>query len=257
MTGFGGIGSISQAIGALDENLQFTDNLSMVKGKHNIRAGIPDQPAGLLPDHQLQRQPDVHFRRPLHAACRRTASGSPTSCWASPARRGRRHRRLPSRTSRTTYWAGYLQDDWRIVSELHAELRPAVRVRALAGRDQQPEPRLRAGTADEILLAGQGVRPDIVDPDWNNFAPRFGFTWRPPVARRTSSCAAAPASTTRPTTSTRSSSRAPARRSSRRRRIEGDPRHAEPVHARHAAVVHQLAQRQPVHVRPASTARRT
>ena len=40
MTGFGGIGSISQAIGALDENLQFTDNLSLVKGKHNVRAGF-------------------------------------------------------------------------------------------------------------------------------------------------------------------------------------------------------------------------
>ena len=40
MTGFGGIGSISQAIGALDENLQFTDNLSLVKGLHNVRAGF-------------------------------------------------------------------------------------------------------------------------------------------------------------------------------------------------------------------------
>ena len=33
----------------------------------------------------------------------------------------------------------------------------------------------------QILLAGEGVRRDIVDPDWNNFAPRLGFTWRPPL----------------------------------------------------------------------------
>ena len=34
-------------------------------------------------------------------------------------------------------------------------------------------------------MAGRGVRRDIVDPDWNNFAPRFGFTWRPGFAQNT------------------------------------------------------------------------
>jgi hypothetical protein len=30
-----------------------------------------------------------------------------------------------------------------------------------------------------VVYANQGVRPSIVDPDWNNFAPRFGFAYRP------------------------------------------------------------------------------
>jgi hypothetical protein len=39
-SGFGGIGSLSQAIGATDENFQFTDNLGIVRGKHEFRAGV-------------------------------------------------------------------------------------------------------------------------------------------------------------------------------------------------------------------------
>ena len=30
-----------------------------------------------------------------------------------------------------------------------------------------------------------GVRPAIVDPDWNNFAPRAGFAYRPAFAKNT------------------------------------------------------------------------
>lgn len=40
ITGFSAIGSISQAIGAQDDNYQFTDNLSLTRGRHNVRAGF-------------------------------------------------------------------------------------------------------------------------------------------------------------------------------------------------------------------------
>ncbi len=39
-TGFGGVGSLSEAIGATDVNIQFTDNFSWNLRKHNIRTGL-------------------------------------------------------------------------------------------------------------------------------------------------------------------------------------------------------------------------
>jgi hypothetical protein len=36
-----------------------------------------------------------------------------------------------------------------------------------------------------VVYANHGVRPSIVDPDWNNFAPRFGFAYRPALAKNT------------------------------------------------------------------------
>ena len=95
---------------------------------------------------------------------------------------------LPSRASgsvgdgsqdmRTTFWSGYVQDDWRLASNvtLNFGLRYEFARSPIEINDRSmyfnPE-------QARIVVAGQGVRRDIVDPDWNNFAPRFGFTWRP------------------------------------------------------------------------------
>ena len=41
-SGFSGVGSLSEAIGATDRNIQFTDNFSWTKRRHNIRARLDD-----------------------------------------------------------------------------------------------------------------------------------------------------------------------------------------------------------------------
>ncbi len=176
ISGFGGIGSISQAIGALDENYQLTNNLSLIKGRHNVRTGF-----------QISRQ--LYFQVT-------NFSGNPTFTfdgrYTGMQRIGLADFLLgiPSRASgaigdsiqnlRTTYWAGYVQDDWRLAPNftLNYGLRYEF-ARSPVEKDNKslvfsPEQR-------RILLAGQGVRPEIVDPDWNNFAPRLGLTWRPQV----------------------------------------------------------------------------
>ena len=177
MSGFGGIGSISQAIGALDENLQFTDNLSFVKGMHNIRAGFQISQQDYFQITNFSGNPTFTFDgrySGLQANGHRPGRLSAGHPWRASAARSA----TPFRTCSTTYWAGYIQDDWRIVPNftLNFGLRYEF-ARSPVERDDKSL--VFAPELGQILLAGQGVRPDIVDPDWNNFAPRLGFTWRP------------------------------------------------------------------------------
>lgn len=180
MAGFGGIGSISQAIGALDRNLQFTDNLSWVKGRHNVRAGFQISRQDYFQITNFSGNPGFTFDG-RYSGLQANGIGLADFLLGVPARAsgaiGDSIQNL-----RTTYTAGYVQDDWRIVPNL--TLNYGLRyefARSPVERDNKSL--VFAPELGQILLAGKGVRPDIVDPDWNNFAPRLGFTWRPPVMK--------------------------------------------------------------------------
>ena len=77
-----------------------------------------------------------------------------------------------------------MQDDWRLASNF--TLNFGLRYE-FARSPVEIYDRSMYFSPDQakIFVAGQGVRPDIVDPDCNNFAPRFGFTWRPGFAQNT------------------------------------------------------------------------
>ena len=174
---FSAVGSISQAIGATDENLQFTDNFSIIRGKHNVRDGISDQPASVLPGDQLQRQSDLHVRWPLYRPADHAGS-RPRRLPARRARqRGRRNRRW-QQDMRTNFYGAYIQDDWRILPNFTINI--GMRYEFARSPVEINNHSLFFNTAlRKVVLAGQGVRPDIVDPDYNNWAPRFGFNWSP------------------------------------------------------------------------------
>ena len=175
---FGGIGSISQAIGALDENLQFTDNLSFVKGLHNVRAGFQISKQDYFQITNFSGNPTFTFDG-RYSGLQANGIGLADFLLGVPAGRAAPSA-TPSRTCSTTYWAGYVQDDWRIVPNL--TLNYGLRYEfARSPVERDDKSLVFAPDQGQILLAGQGVRRDIVDPDWNNFAPRLGFTWRPPV----------------------------------------------------------------------------
>lgn len=176
MSGFGGIGSISQAIGALDENLQFTDNLSLVLGRHNLRAGFQISRQKYFQITNFSGNPTFTFDG-RYTGLQANGIGLADFLLGTPSRAGGAIGDSIQNLS-TTYWAGYLQDDWRIRSNVTVNygLRYEF-ARSPVERDNKSL--VFAPELGQILLAGQGVRPDIVDPDWNNFAPRLGFTWQP------------------------------------------------------------------------------
>ena len=68
--------------------LQFTDNLSFVKGLHNVRAGFQISRRRVLPDHELQRQTPRSPSTAGTRACRRTAIGAGRLPLGVPSRAG-------------------------------------------------------------------------------------------------------------------------------------------------------------------------
>ncbi|MBI2689363.1 MAG: TonB-dependent receptor [Acidobacteria bacterium] len=174
--GFGAVGSLSQAIGAEDENMQFTDNLSIIKGKHNVRTGF-----------QISRQSYFQITN-FSGNPTFTFDGRYTGTQTAGYGIGEFLLGIPGRAQgaigdgqqdmRSTYYGAYIQDDWRIRPNFSINIgiryefaRSPVEIhnRSLYFNPEQ----------GRMFQAPQGVRPDIVDPDFNNFAPRIGFTFTP------------------------------------------------------------------------------
>ena len=176
ISGFSTIGSHPESIGALDEDYQFVDNLSIVRGTHNIKVGanvirekffqITD--FGGIPSLTF----DGHF---TGTGLGDFLLGAPFQAITSVGD--------SSQNLRTTWWAGYLQDDWRVRPSLSLNFglryEHAGTPSDLDNRTQWFDPAARR----VVTSTSGGVRNGIVDPEWNNFGPRIGFAYSPGVLK--------------------------------------------------------------------------
>jgi hypothetical protein len=175
IAGFSAIGSLSQAIGALDENFQFTDNFSVVFGKHNVRAGFQISKINYFQVTNFSGNPSFTFDGRYTIGVQGFGLGD--FLLGIP---GRASGALgdSAQDMRSKYLGGYLQDDWRITP--YFTLNMGLRYEyTQPPRDINNRAMYFNPEQARVILAGQGVRPEIVDPDFNNFAPRLGFTLRP------------------------------------------------------------------------------
>ena len=179
-TGFNGVGSLSEAIGATDANIQFTDNFSWNTRKHNIRLGLTisrqryDQITDFSGNPSFNY--DGRFTGVQGLGLGDMLLGLPIS--ASGALGD------SSQLLRTTYYGAYIQDDWRITPNL--TLNFGLRYEYAAPPTETRGKALAfAPDLGTVIYAGKGLRGSVVDPDWNNFAPRFGFAYRPGFTRNT------------------------------------------------------------------------
>jgi hypothetical protein len=174
MAGFGAVGSLSQAIGAIDENYQFTDNLSIIRGKHNIRTGFQISRILYYEISNFSGNPgfnfDGRYSRTQGFGIGDFLLGIPSSASGAIGD--------SVQDMRSKYLAGYIQDDWKVTPNLALNFglryEYSQSPREINNRSLYLNP-----DTGLIVLAGEGVRPEIVDPDFNNFAPRFGFAWTP------------------------------------------------------------------------------
>src|SRR5262249_22314787 len=116
MAGFGGIGSISQAIRAPDEKLQFTHNLSLAPGAHNPRAGVQVSPQQYFQITNVSGNPTFTFDG-RYTGLQSNGIGLADFLLGTPSRAGGAIGDS-IQNLRTTYWAGYVQDDWRMGATL-------------------------------------------------------------------------------------------------------------------------------------------
>jgi hypothetical protein len=84
----------------------------------------------------------------------------------------------PDGHSRKTEVAAYFQDDWKVTPSL--TLNYGVRWEWY-GRVTETDDRQSTWNAECncILVAGVDLPSQLIEDDWNNFAPRLGFAWRP------------------------------------------------------------------------------
>jgi hypothetical protein len=180
ITGFGSIGSISEAIGADDENYQYVDNLSVTRGSHNFKTGVQIIHEKLFQITDFNGNPTFSFDGRFTG---RSGNGLADFLLGVPYQAAGA---LGDSTQNlvTTYYGAYLEDNWKITRDLTLNLglryEFANSPREINNRSLYFDTGLR-----RTVVAGQGVRPEIVDPDYNNFAPRIGFAYQPGFLKNT------------------------------------------------------------------------
>jgi len=179
-SGFSGVGSLSEAIGAEDENFQWSDNLSITRGKHNIGVGFQIIHEKYFQITDFSGNPSFSFDGRYTGAQGLGLGdfllGLP---YQASGALGNSVQHLA-----TTYWAGYLQDDWHVLPSL--TINAGLRYEFAASPAEANQRSLYFDPdLGQVITAGHGVRNGIVDPDYNNFAPRLGFAYRPAFLPRT------------------------------------------------------------------------
>ncbi len=172
ITGFGQTGSFSEAIGADEVNYQYVDNLSITRGAHNFKLGFQIMHFNYYEITDFGGVPNFSFTGQFTGASNGLAEfllGIPYTATTSVGN--------SAQNMVSNYYGGYLADNWRILPKLTINL--GIRY------EFEPYPREVNGRAEFLdtatgqeVIAGHGVRPEIVDPDYNNFAPRLGLAYQ-------------------------------------------------------------------------------
>jgi hypothetical protein len=173
-------GSPSESIGALDQNFQWVDHLSVAKGQNNYKFGIDFMHEKFYQVTDFGGVPSVTFT-PLYTGVSFAdyLLGDIQNAQASVGD--------SSQDLRSNYYGAFFQDDWHITRNLTLNLgiryefqqTPYDTSSKTAYFDPDP-------SVENVVYSRSGaVRNGIVDPDYNNVAPRVGFAWSPSFAKNT------------------------------------------------------------------------
>jgi hypothetical protein len=171
-------GSPAESIGALDQDYQVVDNLSLVRGNHNLKMGFNYI-------HELFNQitdfggvPSVSFTGLFTSnSLGDFLLGDPLNATASVGD--------SSQDLISNFYAGFLQDNWRV--------RPSLTFNIGLRYEYSQTPWDRSSktgwfdpSTQQVEYSRTGaVRNGIVDPTWRNWGPRVGFAYSPVFAKNT------------------------------------------------------------------------
>ncbi len=178
VSGLSTIGSFAEAIGATDEDFQVVDNLSMVRGKHNVKLGVNFIHEKFYQITDFSGVPSFYFYgQYTGTTLGDLVLGDPYNAVTGV---GDSHQNL-----RTNWWSGYLQDDWRVKPSLTLNMglryEHAQTPYDTENRTEWFDPAI----AQVVTSQSGGVRNGIVDPNWHNIAPRVGLAYSPRYLKNT------------------------------------------------------------------------
>lgn len=139
-------------------SLSLVNDFSLVKGRHQLRLG------GEVRSIRIRLENGV--ARSLNYASRPDFSSNQLESFSITS--------LPQHEARSTYYAGYLQDD--VKATLNFTLNLGLRYEYYSVM-REAQDRARVFSLDCGGYCPPGT--PFYEPDWNNIAPRIGFNWAP------------------------------------------------------------------------------
>ena len=173
VSNFFGLGDIFSPQGARQNRYQFSDELEYLRGRHRIFTGIDVSRDQFNGDWALANNGSINFNGQY------TGNYLPGAAFAPGLALADYELGLPSSAIgaegttiagfRATNWAGYVQDDWKLRSNLTLNLGFRYQYSA--------PPRDKYGHAGTYDLATATSTPGPWDSNYKNFAPRIGLAY--------------------------------------------------------------------------------
>ncbi|MGE0126641.1 MAG: TonB-dependent receptor [Blastocatellales bacterium] len=150
-----------------EEKMQFIDNVSYIAGKHSLKGGI---------DVNIEKIKNFFpgffgagYTFTSYANFTNNVVTSYTQAFAGAGTSG------PTTHPNFNEFGFFLQDDWRATSGLTLNFGVRYDVQKMKqGPTRNPSP----------SLAAAGIDTSLINNDYNNVAPRFGFAWNPTAGDR-------------------------------------------------------------------------
>ncbi len=172
ISGFSTIGSFAESIGAIDQDFQWVDNLSIMRGNHDLEAGGDIMRERFSQITDFSGIPSFSFTGQFSgSALGDMLLGIPDTAGTSVGN--------SAQDLRTTYAAGYLQDDWRVRPSLTLNMGIRYEYQQtpwdVFNRTEWFNPAIAQVQYSDL----HQVRNGIFNPDYDNVGPRLGLAWSP------------------------------------------------------------------------------
>lgn len=178
MPGFTTIGSYSESIGSIDQDFQWVDNLSVVHGNHNLKIGLDIMRERFFQITDFSGIPNMSFTGQFSgSSLADMLLGVPFTAQTAVGN--------SAQDLRSTYWGFYLQDDWRALPSLTLNLGIRYEYTSPAYDKYNRTAWFNPATQQVEYSDLHQVRNGVINPDYANVAPRFGFAYSPRFVKNT------------------------------------------------------------------------
>jgi hypothetical protein len=178
ISGFSTIGSFSESIGSIDQDFQWVDNLSIVHGNHNLKTGVNLIRERFFQITDFSGIPSFSFTGQFTgSSLGDMLLGIPFRATTSVGN--------SAQNLRTTFVAPFLEDDWRIKPNFTLNFGARYEY-ANPPWDTRRRTEWFNPALGQIQYADLGQVPNgIINPDYDNLAPRLGFAYSPDFLHNT------------------------------------------------------------------------